>query len=96
MKICTSASANSLDAFVDPRFARCPHFVIVNLEDMSFEVIQNPASETMGGAGIQAAQIIANKNVKVVITGNAGPNAFRALSAKRLIRHLWILNKKFL
>jgi predicted Fe-Mo cluster-binding NifX family protein len=34
-----------------------------------------------GGAGIQAAQTIANNGVKVVITGNVGPNAFGALSA---------------
>lgn len=50
MKTCVSASANSLDAFVDPRFARCPYFVVANLEYMSFEVIRNPASETIGEA----------------------------------------------
>ncbi len=33
----------------------------------------------MGGAGIQAGQLIASKNVSAVITGNFGPNAFRVL-----------------
>jgi predicted Fe-Mo cluster-binding NifX family protein len=81
MKICVSAGANSLDAQVDPRFGRCPYFVIVDSESMKFEAIPNVASGAMGGAGIQAAQVIAGKGVKVLITGNVGPNAFQALSA---------------
>jgi len=48
---------------------------------MRFEAVPNPASGAVGGAGIQAVQIIASKGAKVVITGNVGPNAFQALSA---------------
>ena len=81
MKICVSAVANSLDAQLDPRFGRCPYFVIVDLESMQFEAIPNDASSAMGGAGIQAAQTITGKGVTVLITGNVGPNAFQALSA---------------
>jgi len=81
MKICVSAVANSLDAQLDPRFGRCPYFAIVDSESMQFEAIPNVASGAMGGAGIQAAQVIAGKGVKLLITGNVGPNAFQALSA---------------
>jgi len=82
MKICVSAAAaDSLDAPIDPRFGRCPYFVIVDSETMQFEAIQNMASGGMSGAGIQAAQTIASRDVKVLITGNVGPNAFQALSA---------------
>lgn len=80
MKICVSASADSLDAPVDPRLGRCPYFLIVDLETMQFEVVPNPASGSMRGAGIQAARVIAAKGAKVVITGNVGPNALQALS----------------
>jgi predicted Fe-Mo cluster-binding NifX family protein len=48
---------------------------------MQFEAVPNMASDATGGAGIQAAQTIANKGVGVLITGNVGPNAFQALSA---------------
>jgi predicted Fe-Mo cluster-binding NifX family protein len=81
MKICVTAVSGSLEAQTDPRFGRCPYFVIVDSETMKFEAVPNTASGLMSGAGIQAAQTIAGKGVKVLITGNVGPNAFQALSA---------------
>jgi predicted Fe-Mo cluster-binding NifX family protein len=81
MKICVSATGSNLEAQLDPRFGRCLYLVIVDSETMQFEAIPNMAAGATGGAGIQAAQTIANKGVKVVITGNVGPNAFGALSA---------------
>jgi predicted Fe-Mo cluster-binding NifX family protein len=81
MKICVSATANNLEAQLDPRFGRCLYLIIVDSETMQFEAIPNMAAGATGGAGIQAAQTIADKGAKVVITGNVGPNAFGALSA---------------
>jgi len=80
MKICVSAESDNLEAAIDPRFGRCPYFVIVDSETMQFEAIPNIASGATGGAGIQAAQTIAGKGAKVLITGNVGPNAYQALS----------------
>jgi len=84
MKIFVSAVSDSLDAEVDPRFGRCPYFAIVDTETMAFESIPNTASSSMGGAGIQAAQLVADRGAKVLITGNIGPNAFQALSAANI------------
>jgi predicted Fe-Mo cluster-binding NifX family protein len=81
LKICLSATANNLEAQLDPRFGRCLYFIVVDSETMQYEAIPNMAAGATGGAGIQAAQTIADKMVKVVITGNVGPNAFEALSA---------------
>lgn len=81
MKICVTATAGDLDAQVDPRFGRCPYFVIIDPETMKFEAIPNTATRAMGGAGIQAAQTVAGKGIEVLITGNVGPNAFQALKA---------------
>jgi predicted Fe-Mo cluster-binding NifX family protein len=79
--ICVSAIANNLDAAIDPRFGRCAYFLIVDPENMQFISISNLGNGATGGAGIQAAQTIASKGTKTVITGNVGPNAFAALSA---------------
>lgn len=81
MKICVTASGNTLDASIDPRFGRAAYFVIVDSESMTFEAIPNTAVGAMSGAGIQAAQNIVEKGVNVLITGNVGPNAFQALAS---------------
>jgi predicted Fe-Mo cluster-binding NifX family protein len=51
---------------------------------MDFEAVGNPAFTAGGGAGIQAAQLVAERGADVVITGNMGPNAFQALQAAGL------------
>ena len=81
MKICITSSGQNLDDAIDPRFGRCQHFIIVDTENMQCEVIQNPAISAGGGAGTQAAQLVANKGAEVVLTGNVGPNAFNTLQA---------------
>jgi len=83
LKIAISATGKDLNAMVDPRFGRCSYFILVEVEGKEikgFEAIENPAATAMGGAGIQAAQTIANKGAEVVIAGNIGPNAFGVLS----------------
>jgi predicted Fe-Mo cluster-binding NifX family protein len=81
MKIGVTSTGNNLDADVDQRFGRCKYFIIIDAESMKFEALSNENSMASGGAGIQAAQTIANKGVKAVITGNVGPNAYQTLSA---------------
>ena len=81
MKICVTASGEGLDAKIDPRFGRCQYFTIIDLDTMEFESLQNSSIAASGGAGIQAAQFVANKGVEVVLTGNVGPNAYNTLDA---------------
>lgn len=81
MKIAVTAANPSLDATIDPRFGRCPYFLIVETEDLRFEAVANPSLSLGGGAGIQAAQLMAEKGVRHVLTGNCGPKAYQTLSA---------------
>jgi predicted Fe-Mo cluster-binding NifX family protein len=81
MKIAVSASSPELDSSVDPRFGRCSYFLIVDPETMKFEAMENPYVSASGGAGIQAAQLVAGKDVEAVLTGSCGPNAFHTLKA---------------
>ena len=81
MIVAISSTGTSLESKVDPRFGRCPFFIIYNTDNDSFEHVENQARQAMGGAGIQTGQMIAGRGVKAVITGNVGPNAFRVLAA---------------
>jgi len=81
MKICITSEGNNLDSKVDPRFGRCQYFIIIDTDTLEFEAIENSNINSMGGAGIQSAQLVASKKAKAVVTGNAGPNAFQTLQA---------------
>ena len=81
MKIAVSSSGKDLDSLIDPRFGRCAYFLLVETDDMSFEVFDNQSIASGGGAGIQSAQFISSKGAKAVITGSCGPNAVQTLAA---------------
>ncbi len=81
MKIAVSSTGDNLDSSVDMRFGRCKYFILVDLESMDFKALSNESVMASGGAGIKAAETIANQDVKIVLTGNIGPNAHSTLKA---------------
>ena len=81
MKIAVTSSGSGLDAEVDPRFGRCAHFVFVDTESGAVEVAANQSVSAGGGAGVQSAQVVTDHGATAVLTGNCGPNAYRALDA---------------
>ncbi|MBW2558283.1 MAG: NifB/NifX family molybdenum-iron cluster-binding protein [Deltaproteobacteria bacterium] len=81
MKIAITATGPSLDDQVEARFGRTPYYLFIDTETMEFEAIQNPNVAAGGGAGIQSAQLMADNDVKYVLTGNCGPNASRVFGS---------------
>ena len=84
MKIAVSSSGTDQNAQVDPRFGRCAYFLVIDTESGETEAVVNAAQSAGGGAGIQAAQTVADHGVETVLTGNVGPNAHRALQAAKI------------
>ena len=84
MKIGVSATGGSMDAQVEPRFGRCPFFVIVDTDTMKFEAFSNPATSLPGGAGPRTVQEFQQRGAEVILTGNVGPNAQTALEQSGL------------
>jgi predicted Fe-Mo cluster-binding NifX family protein len=81
MKIAFTAGEPQFEAELDPRFGRCAYFLIVDTETQDWKAMQNPAIEAMGGAGPQAVEFLVDQDVKAVVSGNIGPNAYTALEA---------------
>ena len=81
MKIAISTTGDDLDAPLDGRFGRAKNFLIYDTGTGKFYIKNNEQNlNAAQGAGIQAAQNVVNEEVKAVITGHAGPKAFRVLN----------------
>ncbi|MFX1521936.1 MAG: NifB/NifX family molybdenum-iron cluster-binding protein [Promethearchaeota archaeon] len=79
-----SMGKGGLNDEMNPRFGRCTSFTFVELENKEIQAVKtvpNHAAEAMGGAGVQATQIIGNNNAKILIAGFLGPNAINSLRA---------------
>jgi predicted Fe-Mo cluster-binding NifX family protein len=82
MKIAITAMGKEVDSQVDPRFGRAQYILIVDQNGTIIEAIDNSTNlNAMRGAGIQAAKILADRKVDVLMTGHCGPNAFTTLKA---------------
>ncbi len=81
MKIAITSSGPTLDAEMDPRFGRCPYYLIVDTDSMGFEALENPNVSLARGAGIQSAHLLGEKGVRVLLAGDCGPNARDSLTA---------------
>lgn len=81
MKIAISSRSGKLTDPIDSRFGRASYFIIYNLEDDSYEVLENSQNlNATQGAGIQAAMNVINSDATALLTGHCGPKAFRTLA----------------
>lgn len=84
MRVALTASGETLESTIDPRFGRCQSFLVVETDDMSVQAVHNLHAQLGRGAGIQAASLMAELGVAGVLTGSCGPNAHEALSAAEI------------
>ena len=82
MKIVISATGETLDSPVDPRFGRAAKFILFDMETDTFQAVDNAQNlNAAQGAGIQAGETVSRLGAEAVITGHCGPKAFRTLEA---------------
>ncbi len=75
-----------LESRLSERFGRAPYFLIADVDPetcriLEYRVVENPGAKAGSGAGVKAAQTLADNGVKVYIGPNPGPNAYAALQA---------------
>ncbi|MFX1420239.1 MAG: NifB/NifX family molybdenum-iron cluster-binding protein [Promethearchaeota archaeon] len=82
-----SMGNGGLNDEMSPRFGRCASFTFVELENDKIKAVKtvpNPAADAMGGAGVQATQIIGNNGADAIIVGFLGPNAVSGLNSLKI------------
>jgi len=84
MKLAISSVGNNLDSEVDKRYARCSYFIIYDTDRKDFEAVKNEAINAPSGAGVQSTQLMRDKGVEVVLTGNMGPTAMSVLTSAKI------------
>jgi predicted Fe-Mo cluster-binding NifX family protein len=85
--IALTAKAPGLDAEVEPRFGRAPYVLFLNPSSYDWEAVKNPARNAWGGAGIQLAQLLCDRRVTHVVSGEIGPKAHRVLQEAGIAMH---------
>lgn len=79
MIIAIPVEEKSLNTPVCASFGRTPLFIIFDSENDKYEFIDNSAAASQGGAGIKAAQLLADNGAEAVITIRCGENAAEVL-----------------
>lgn len=83
MKILLPATSDKGgQAEISNRFGRAQYLSIY--ENGDYEIVENSATRAMGGAGVQTAQYVVNKNADILIARNIGPKAWQVLSASNI------------
>ncbi|MGI6498376.1 MAG: NifB/NifX family molybdenum-iron cluster-binding protein [Oscillospiraceae bacterium] len=84
MKVIVPVESKSLDAPVCPSFGRTPFFALIDGDSGSCEFLINKAAASQGGAGISAAQAVADCGANALITYRCGENAANVLKAAEI------------
>ncbi len=80
MKIAITSFGPNLTSQLCPRFGSCAYFLVIDAENMSFEVFDNKDESSTGSTSSSAARFLISKKVHAVITGRLRPETFQILS----------------
>ena len=79
MKIALPISDKSADAEIYDSFGRAPFYLIYSTSTKETEFLDHRAVVSQGGAGVRAAQVLADNGVRVIISPQCGENAEKIL-----------------
>jgi predicted Fe-Mo cluster-binding NifX family protein len=84
MKITIPVDEKSLNSNVCVSFGRTPYFLIYDTDTKKSVFLDNSAAASTGGAGIKAAQMIADNQVNILLTPRLGENAADVLKSAEI------------
>lgn len=84
MKIAIPVNEQSLESAVAENFGRAANFLFFDTETQAVTFLDNSAIMSQGGAGIKAAQSVADQGAQALITPRCGQNAVDVLNASKI------------
>lgn len=81
MKIAMPVEETNISGKVCSSFGRAPYFMVYDTEGDHTEFIENTAASSPGGAGVKAAQIVVDQNIRVLLTPRCGQNSADVMAA---------------
>jgi predicted Fe-Mo cluster-binding NifX family protein len=75
MKIAIPVDEKSLESNVCVSFGRSPYFLIYDTDTKKSVYLDNSAASSAGGAGIKAAQMVADNKANILLAPRLGENA---------------------
>ena len=72
---------------ISDKAARAPYYLVFDKSGKLLEIISNPFRDAARGAGPKMADLLAEKNVTVVVAGAFGYKMAKALEAKGIKHH---------
>ena len=82
--IAVASDGKTLKDSVSQLAARCPYFLFIDNTGKLMEAVDNPYADTRGGAGVSAANFLAERNVTIVIAGRFGDKMKNVLETKEI------------
>ncbi len=78
MKIAIASTGKDIESEISDVAGRAPYYLIFENKEL-VETVENPFTRGGGGAGLGVAEMLANKEVDLVVAGNFGRNMERSL-----------------
>ncbi len=73
MKIGIPSTEPNLDGMVENKLGTAAHLLVIETDDMSFEVLKGPSHSSRSGAGVRAIAMIVEKGAQVILVGYISP-----------------------
>jgi len=80
MKIAVPSTEPNLDGMVENKLGMASHVLVIETDDMSFEILKGSSRSFRSGAGVQIISLIVDMDVQVILVGFMSPDIANVLT----------------
>ncbi len=84
MKIGIPSTKPNLDGMVENKLGIAAHLLVIETDDMSFEVLKGPPHSSGPGAGVQSISLLVDRGAQVILVGYLSPYIAEVLAKQEI------------